>query len=505
MMKYSIALVVIAGMVQLSFSADYYVSALNGDDLSSGTFVAPFKTISKAATVMTSGDRCFIREGIYRETVTVQQDNVWFGAYLDELVVISGCDLLIDPWTLHSGNIMKLTVPDKVLQLFVKGKRMNLARYPNEDAAQNMLSGDEWEDSTTTTLSTSGSGRARVTFDTMTQPAGYWVGGYYSGQNGSDPFTAAVGNIVVSSGNTLEIVDLAYWSRSVAGAESGIGPGRGYIINHLNALDFAGEWYWDAATLYYYPEGGVNLENDAVEARFRLLGFVLDFRSNVVLENIQFHAASISMANAINSRIDSCTVRYPAPWSDYSYPTGHDYGGRVDGTCGLYISGSGNVVTNSLIAHSWGSGLLIEGEQNLITDCTIEDSNWLGRRMAAIQLFGTSNRVEYCTIKETGRDGIDGGQRWVGLQKWGTWQVMRHNRIENFGWLAADSGGFYMNMQGVSIPANCEFAYNEVFYNHGRHWTAGVFLDNGTHTAQIHHNLIVGPQERGIMLNDAKK
>jgi hypothetical protein len=497
--------VAVAGIFPAAVASDYYAADLNGDDASSpGSLEAPFKTISKAAAVMVPGDRCFIREGIYRETVTVSQNQLYFGAYSNEHVVVSGCDLVAGSWSVYAGSIMKAAVTNKVLQLFANGQRMNLARYPNEDANQDMLSDDEWEATETVGLSTAGTGLAKVTFSTMNQPTGHWVGGYYTGQNGSDPFTAAVGQIISSSGSSININELAYYSRLKTNAVSGIGSGVGYIINHINALDIAGEWYWNNGLLYLYPEAGTDLTNNAVvEARFRLLGFVLDSKSDVVLENIHFHAASISMADATNCLVDGCSVRYPAPWSNYSYPNGHDYGGRADGSVGLYISGTGNVLTNSYIARSWGSGIRVEGVANALNNCVIEDIDWCGRRMAGVQLLGVSNRVERCTIRNCGRDGIDGGQRRIGFEQWGTWQVMRNNRIEHTGWLATDSGGFYINLQGA-LPAHCEFAYNEVFYNHGGLYASGIFLDNGTHTARIHHNLLVGPQQWGLVLNDGK-
>ncbi len=483
-------------------AVDYHVAALNGDDSSPGSLAAPFRTISKAVTVMSSGDRCFIHEGIYRETVLVTADDLWFGAYSNAHVVVSGCDLASNSWSTYSGNIMQLAVPTQVSQLFVNGQRMNLARYPNEDAAQNMLSNQEWEDSDVTGLSTAGTGLARVDFDTMNEPAGHWVGGNYSGKNGSDPFTASIGKIISSSGNTITMNELPWISRIRLVDISVSGPGRGYIINHLNALDSPGEWYWDNGQLYLYPKAGMNLATAAVETRSRLVGFYLDGCIDVVLENINFHAATLYMDQTTTCRIDSCSFRYPGPWSLHSYPTGHDYGGTLDGTVGLHVSGSRNILTNSYIAHSWGSGIRMDGVENRFDNCIIEDVNWLGRRMGGIQMFGTSNRVENSTIRDCGRDGIDGAQRKIGYPDGtGTWHVVRYNRIENFGWLAADSGGFYINHQGLG-PAYSEISYNEFFYNHGELYSVGIFIDNGTHTLNVHHNLVVGPQQWGINVND---
>jgi len=69
---------VVAGLAQLFtmaaalHAADYYVSPA-GDDTDPGTLASPFKTIQRAADAMRAGDTCYIREGTYREAVTVAQ------------------------------------------------------------------------------------------------------------------------------------------------------------------------------------------------------------------------------------------------------------------------------------------------------------------------------------------------------------------------------------------------------------------------------------------------
>ncbi|VGO20671.1 right-handed parallel beta-helix repeat-containing protein [Pontiella sulfatireligans] len=494
-----------AGILTAS-ATDYYVSALNGNDTSNaGSLNSPFKTISKAAAVMPSGSRCFIREGIYRETVTVQQDQLYFGAFSNEQVVVSGCDLVTTPWISYSGQIEQTTQTNKVLQLFANGRRMNLARYPNEDAEQNMFSTYEWAASETIGISKGGAGLAQVVFsDIPNQPVDYWVGGYYTGKNGPNSFTAAVGDIISSSETSIQIENLAYWSRNNLEADSGIGEGSGYIINHINALDSAGEWYWNNSTLYYSPDQGINLALAAIEARTRLLGFVLDSKKNITLENIQFHAASLSMEEATDCLLTRCSFRYPAPWSNYSYSTGHDYGGPDDGSCGIFVSGENNLIANAYIAHSWGSGLRITGTNNAIEDSVIEDIDWCGRRMSGVQLLGISNRVTGCTIRECGREGIDGGQAKVGFEQYGRYHKVKYNRIENIGYLATDCGGFYINLKGL-YPADLEIAYNEILHNHGGLYAGGIYMDDGTANVSIHHNLIIGPQQRGIVMNDGQR
>ena len=54
------------------FGANYYVATSYGSDSNNGTSInTPFKTIGKAASVMSSGDKCYIRQGRYHETITI--------------------------------------------------------------------------------------------------------------------------------------------------------------------------------------------------------------------------------------------------------------------------------------------------------------------------------------------------------------------------------------------------------------------------------------------------
>ena len=59
-------------------AADYYVAQkmLLADDRNAGTLEKPFKTISAALPVLKPGDTLWIRDGVYRETVMLQ-NKVW--------------------------------------------------------------------------------------------------------------------------------------------------------------------------------------------------------------------------------------------------------------------------------------------------------------------------------------------------------------------------------------------------------------------------------------------
>ncbi len=90
--------------------------------------------------MMTAGDTCYIRAGVYRETVTPANSGstgnpIPFSAYNGETVTISGGDL-VSGWTQHSGSIYKATVNWDYLNgsgntLFVDCAVVYEARWPN--------------------------------------------------------------------------------------------------------------------------------------------------------------------------------------------------------------------------------------------------------------------------------------------------------------------------------------------------------------------------------------
>ena len=74
---------------------NYYFVAVNGNDSNPGTIENPWRTIQKAADSVRPGDTVFIREGIYRERVLLNQsgteDNyITLTNYPDEVPVIDG-------------------------------------------------------------------------------------------------------------------------------------------------------------------------------------------------------------------------------------------------------------------------------------------------------------------------------------------------------------------------------------------------------------------------------
>ena len=62
----------------------YYVapSTSGGDNSNSGALSAPFETLAHAIEQLSAGDILYVREGVYRETITIDEDGNWVDYYL---------------------------------------------------------------------------------------------------------------------------------------------------------------------------------------------------------------------------------------------------------------------------------------------------------------------------------------------------------------------------------------------------------------------------------------
>jgi len=118
------------------WSAEYYVS-VTGDDNNPGTIDQPFRTVTRAASVMRAGDICFIRGGYYHEDVIIENlhgtsgSPIIFTAFQNEQVWFDGTEPITTSWTKYKGSIYKTTLSFDVWQLFLDNEEMIMARWPN--------------------------------------------------------------------------------------------------------------------------------------------------------------------------------------------------------------------------------------------------------------------------------------------------------------------------------------------------------------------------------------
>jgi len=258
-------------------AAEYYV-ATNGNDGNSGTFEAPFQTMQKAVDVMKAGDTCYIRGGRYYETVVKKnfygkaEKPLVFRAWQDEQVILDGSETISTKWTKFNDNIWKTQILKPIWQLFVNGKSMYSARWPNG----NWDDGSVWDKS----KSMAWPEKKRSSF-----------GFHYNAQLMDLDFSLTDGGIIIVNSGSFKTYK-AFIEKHEAGTDhfqydtSKVKSHfsykkriqkHGYFLESCPGLiDTENEWYFDPQTmeLYLWPPGGRD-PND-MEIRGKTQSYALD-------------------------------------------------------------------------------------------------------------------------------------------------------------------------------------------------------------------------------------
>ncbi len=421
-------------------SRTWYVSPA-GDDANDGQSIdTPFRTIRQASSVMTAGSRCLIREGIYRETIRpvftgTPGAPIVYEAYNGENALISACEVL-DDWSHHSGAIYKTRMAWSMSsadrnQIFVDGAMMALARSPNiggpcpRDENERWYQGEEAvflnsqcfldrQDEIFPWLipalqSVGNCGEPVQAFSEATSFPVCWDS-YESAATGlqhrerdffaggillayASPWWSVMGRILASEPTDLTSGRITVARKSGANQKSPKGKG-GFICDLYGLLDSPGEWYWDPrdSTVYLWCPDGDNPDNHLVEAKARVLAADLTAKSAIHLKGLQTVGGSMTLKNAEECVIDDCHFYYIAHMyllEDYERGS-YTYGSPYDpspGYKGIYISGKNNVFTNSTVAYSAGSGVILDGTDNEVRNCRIHSCNYVGSYDAPIFIY----------------------------------------------------------------------------------------------------------------------
>jgi hypothetical protein len=473
---------------------EVYVDARQGsDDRGNGSPEQPWKSIRTAVARMKAGDVCILREGVYRETV-VPGDGQTFAAHPGERVVISGCDV-VEGWAPFREGILKAPVAGEVREVFVDGERMRKARYPDDDGNPHDTS--DWAPTSAERGKPQDTGFGRVTFTAGLQGKNF-DGGFFTGLNGRNPFQANMGRIVRTEGDTLtcDRTNLR-WHASRPGEFDG--DGRGYITDHLACLTAEREWHGEAGTLYFAPTAGKPIRERLVEARTRLWGFDGRGRRGVVIRGLSFHAASVLLEDATDCILESCDFEHVSPWGRYfddrrakGDPEHYTYGNPEDGTSGITIGGSGNVVRGCRVAKGWGALITVRGRGNTVENNLVENAGWQCREFAVnIVVNGADHRILRNTVRTSTAMLIV----MIDIDRVPTTApVIRHNDCRDYGHVMLDGGTSAIYMNGNNDLQGADISYNFIADNRTRNprVSCGIYLDDGANHFRVHHNVVVG-------------
>ncbi|MBD3418477.1 MAG: carbohydrate-binding protein [Chitinivibrionales bacterium] len=503
------------GTVERSGPNVYYV-ATDGDDYNAGTSIdAPFKSIKTAADLMVGGDICYIREGIYFETVVPKNSGaaghpITFEAYQNEQVIISAADP-VSGWSLHEGNIYKApmgwNLGPGLNQVFVDDEAMIEARYPdlhNEYTSREglywLLPTDHKRDLLHPVLMNSASAigggvdceaagvaddgicdRAWLDFeqpelqgkpDDFFKNATVWKLGNFWDESAICTSSTNVG------GKARLNLKLSRWRWTKPNELKGL-----YIAGPLGLLNRENEWAVTDGMLYFQPPGGVDPSSMNVFAKKRYLIFDLTNKSNIHVKGIHLLGGSVTMKGAHECLIEDCHFKYPSHFVYFDWRTvgaDSDTLDRSGGRRGVYISGTGNTIRKCSIGFSAGCGVVLEGRGNLVEDCYIHDVNFSGTYEAGIRVGGYKNRVIRNTVCKSGRSCI----YFAGAKRDESEIEVYYNNFYHSMILVGDGGTFYA--KGLT-GTGAVFGYNWFHHIYNRGPCTHMYFDDGAQNMTIHH------------------
>ncbi len=463
-------------------AAEYFVAPAGSDD-APGTRARPFRTLGKAAALLQPGDTCFLRGGVYRETVRPARSGepgrpIRFAALPGEIATVSGADLLDARWSPHAGGTYRAETDRQFIQLFVDGRMMPEARWPNAPL----------DDLMRMPRAHAGKGTDYETLADPNLPPGDWNGAVVLLWPGARWVNTTCRVLDYTPGKAFR------FDRSLRPEKPdtlhGFDPrkpeaGNPYLLfGCLAALDSPGEWFLDAGkrALYLSPPAGGSPEGRRIEVKQRDLAFDLHGLGHIEVRGLSVFAAAMDLTDAHDCLIEECRLRYVDHFREtkgWQAPPTHNV-----------TTGRNNEWRRCGIAGSAGTALRLAGEENRLVECVVRDMNYLGTYQGGVDLCKSVGAVvRRCTVARAGRDI---------LQHHGSKRIrVEHCDLSFANMLNNDSGALYCwgtDGEGGVI------AHNWVHDNTGDA-TVGIYLDNFCKNFRVHHNVVWNNSASGITLN----
>ena len=499
MIRFTLAVAVALVPASLSLGRDYFV-APDGKDTNSGDKAAPFRTLGAAASVVKPGDTCFVRGGVYPETVKVTRSGakgkpIRFEAYPGEIVTLSGTQRLTGAWTKHKGSIYKTRVSRRFIQFFADGDLMFEARWPNATPAE-ILTRKAWAQTGR------GSRYGKVIDAKLAQTGVDWTGAV-AVLNVAHQFftwsrtvqTHAAGSDTFTYAKDLEGIT-SYADKTRQWEDD-----RYFLVGKLAALDSPGEWFHDrkAAALYFWPPANKTPSDMDLKIKVRDLAFDVRGADYVEIKGFHFFATTFRLDGCDHCVVDGCHLRYPVYARRLQDKEAPDELGII-----TEVTGSHNVVRNTSLAHSPTGGLTVRGRYNTVDNCLIHDTCWFGslRHMPLAQnSTATEGETAHCITRCC--TVFDGGNALIGYRGWGG-HVVEHNHAYNGGLSCKDVALVYTGQPSI---AGSVVRYNWVHgcrtdHLHGGKLPGGLGIrgDDQTRSLTVHHNVVWDCGRDGIIV-----
>jgi hypothetical protein len=250
--------------VAVSFTAhakDFYV-AVNGNDTNPGTFAKPFASIQKAiamsrkypeqSVIFVRGGNYYVAKALTFTAIDSRKKNgtLTIKPYAKEIPILSSDKVLKLDWKAGKNGVYYATIKDTNLkfdQLFINGKRMVMARYPNY---------------TDGVLPYGGAAADAIAPERIAKwknPAGAFIHAMHNSLWGDLSYK------ITGKDNSGKLIMEGGWQNN---RPSAMHAKYRFVENVKEEFDAENEWYYDNQThqLYLMPEKGLNLSTALVQA-----------------------------------------------------------------------------------------------------------------------------------------------------------------------------------------------------------------------------------------------
>ncbi|MGN6150512.1 MAG: right-handed parallel beta-helix repeat-containing protein [Lysobacteraceae bacterium] len=331
-------------------------------------------------------------------------------------------------------------------------------------------------------------------------PPGDWVGSTLHFAFG-DMWMSESRTVTASSGRCVTFAG----THSVGGS---VRAGNWFWLSgKADRLDSAGEWFRNPLSdrVYLWAPGGEDPNGARVEMKRRLHAFDLRDRAYIRIVGLEIRAATIitnlPSGTSPGSRritLSGLTVRYPSHFTR-SLP-GSGAWSQGASSSGIILAGADHELRDSAIADSAGNGVYLTGSGHVVENNMIANVAYAPCACSGVQIGPTVGAtVRHNTIYTSGFrvidfKGMDGG-------------VIEHNELADGGIQLADLGALYAYRargNGAVIRRNVIHDMMQTLPGGSDNNNKGIYLDGASSGFQVLDN-VMWNVDKGIVLNTDDK
>ena len=488
----------------------YYVAPASsgGDNNNAGTLAAPFETLQYAVNQLTTaGDILYIREGTYRETITIDEDGtsgnlITIENYNNEVVTIDGTVDVTGTWSSYgsvSGAYQLSSYSADITQLFVDDEPMVNARWPNAQFYDDSIfshstwaQGDEGDDANANSVE----GSLQIDEDVF--------------DPGSLDLNNSIGILNIGSfktetvkitghtqnGAADDVITYGYTGGTDADYDTTYKDKHHYYFfeGKLDFLDTNNEWFHDKTNniLYLVTDNGLNPSSTGRTIKAKTTDYRVTFSgaNYITFKGINFFATTIDIQNSDYLSIEECNFYFP---SASKRMLGLTNGLGSTNVTSLNNTSDNNTIKKCLFENAEGEALVIKGDSNTIENNYFHHIDWsasdLNGLMVTIYCTGASNTFTKNTIHTTGASAT---------VLPGSASTFSYNEVTNTGLLQSDGAVFQGTknyVEGSNVHHN--FIYDTEKYAFRYDAPGGDAAVAGSY-GRMHHN--IADNTNGLMI-----